>query len=76
MGAIQRLIGRDFDVRPVVLYPGWEVEAPPKILKVSVLVMNHERLSEFVLARGAVLSDTEIETVTKHLERHTARHAI
>ncbi|MGE5302750.1 MAG: nuclease-related domain-containing protein [Alphaproteobacteria bacterium] len=60
--------GHDFDVRPVIIYPGWSVEwAGPK--NRSIWVLNPKWLKAFLEHEPLRLSSDDIHLVSFHLSR-------
>ena len=60
--------GHDHAVRPVVLYPGWYVEASAR--NSSVWVLNPKALPAFIAQERSALSPEEVKLVTYHLSRY------
>jgi hypothetical protein len=61
---------RDFDVIPVLIFPGWTLKAAKA--ETGVAVLNDAMISEFFESRPAVLSDDQITNICSHLDQ-TAR---
>lgn len=61
--------GRKFEVRPIVVYPGWFINAPPNERNCSVWVLNPRALPTFVESKEPVLSQDSINLVIYHLSR-------
>jgi hypothetical protein len=64
-------IAKDYDVRPVVVFPGWYVENAKANWKTGVWVLEPKALQAFIEREPVRLSDTEIATVTHFLKRHS-----
>ena len=60
--------GRKFEVRPVVVYPGWFVE-DKRLNRRSVWVLNPKMLSAFLDHEPAQLSHDQIQLASFHLSR-------
>ena len=65
---IKESTGRDFAVRPVVLYPGWYVSHQPK--GAEVWVLNPKGLPAFLDHEQKTISPEDVFLVTYHLCRY------
>jgi hypothetical protein len=61
---------RDFDVTPVLIFPGWTLKGAKA--ETGVVVLNDAMISEFFESRPTVLSDEQITNICSHLDQ-TAR---
>jgi hypothetical protein len=61
---------RDFDVIPVLIFPGWILKGAKA--ETGVVVLNDGMISEFFEARPTVLSNDQITNICSHLDQ-TAR---
>ncbi len=61
--------GRKFEVRPVVLFPGWFVEQSPGSLK-ELWVLNPKALKAFLDREPAALSPEDVKLASFHLSRY------
>jgi len=61
---------RDFDVIPVLIFPGWTLKGAKA--ETGVIVLNDGMISEFFESRPTVLSDDQITNICSHLDQ-TAR---
>src|SRR6266480_5436096 len=61
---------RDFDVIPVLIFPGWTLKGAKA--ETGVVVLNDGMISEFFESRPTVLSDDQITNICSHLDQ-TAR---
>ncbi len=59
--------GKTIYVRPVVVYPGWWVEALPEASKAGVWVLNHEMLAKCIERERTRLSGGDIKLVSDAL---------
>lgn len=62
--------GRPFEVRPVVLFPGWFVEPAPKDIQRRVWVLNPKSLQSFLEHEVARLSEDDVALAGFHLSRY------
>ena len=60
--------GKSFDVRPVVLYPGWYVNKQPK--SAEVWVLNPKALPAFLEHERTTMSPEDVHLVSYHLSRY------
>jgi hypothetical protein len=61
---------KDFDVVPVLIFPGWTLKGAKA--ETGVVVLNDAMISEFFGSRPTVLSDEHITNICSHLDQ-TAR---
>lgn len=61
---------QDFDVTPVLIFPGWTLRGARA--ETGVIVLNDEMISEFFESRPVVLLDHQITNICSHLDQ-TAR---
>jgi len=61
---------RDFDVTPVLIFPGWTLKSAKA--ETGVVVLNDAMIFEFFESRPTVLSDDQITNICSHLDQ-TAR---
>lgn len=61
--------GRRFDVRPVVVFPGWFIEQTGQSKK-KLWVLNPKALPSFLDNEGVRLSPEDIKLASYHLSRH------
>jgi hypothetical protein len=69
-GLLQETTGRRFDVRSMVLYPGWFVKLLTRAPRLDVLVLNPKSLPGFLEKSRAKLSLEDIKLITYHLSRY------
>jgi hypothetical protein len=67
-GLIKESTGRSFEVRPVVLYPGWYVNKQPK--GAEVWVLNPKALPGFLEHEQKTMSAEDVHLVSYHLSRY------
>jgi len=60
--------GREFEVRPVVVFPGWFVQAPPAALR-KMWVLEPKALPSFLANEPNRLNETDRKLVRFHLSR-------
>jgi hypothetical protein len=65
--------GRKYDVRPVVLFPGWFVEQAPASTR-RIWVLNPKALPNFLRHEAKQLSDEEVKLAAFHLSRFIRAH--
>jgi hypothetical protein len=65
--------GKEFLVRPVVLFPGWFVERSPR--GCSVWVLNPQALPSFIQHEPIQINETDLHLATFHLARYIRTHA-
>lgn len=61
--------GQRYEVRPVVLYPGWFVESP-KGKRFDVLVMSPKALPSLLEKSRSKISESDVKTIAFNLSRH------
>ncbi len=66
---IKESTGREFDVRKVVLFPGWFVEPTAEARQSDVWVLNPKALPAFISNSGVQLSGEDVGLVSFHLSR-------
>jgi len=65
--------GKEFPVRPVILFPGWFVEPFPK--GSSVWVLNPQALPSFIQHEPSRISESDLHMASYHLARYIKAHA-
>lgn len=65
---LQDFSGRDFAVRPVVLFPGWFIEHKPGSLR-EMWVLEPKALPKFLANELTVLSEEDVRFASNHLSR-------
>jgi hypothetical protein len=65
--------GKEFQVRPVVLFPGWFVEPLPK--GSSVWVLNPQALPSFIEHEPTRINESDLHMAAYHLARYIKAHA-
>ncbi len=65
--------GKEFPVRPVVLFPGWFVEPFPK--GSSVWVLNPQVLPSFIQHEPTRINESDLHMASYHLARYIRAHA-
>jgi hypothetical protein len=65
--------GKEFPVRPVVLFPGWFVESPSR--GCSVWVLNPKALPSFIQHEPVQIKESDLHLATFHLARYIRAHA-
>ncbi len=65
--------GKEFPVRPVVLFPGWFVEPFPK--GSSVWVLNPKALPSFIQHEPIQMRESDLHLAAFHLARYIRAHA-
>lgn len=63
-------VGKEYSIRPVVVFPGWFVERASNYRKSQVWVLEPKALVKFIQNEPAVLSDAEISTISFFLKRY------
>ncbi len=66
---IKESTGREFDVKKVVLFPGWFIEPTAESKQSDVWVLNPKALPAFISNSGVQLSGEEVGLVGFHLSR-------
>jgi hypothetical protein len=65
--------GKEFPIRPVVLFPGWFVEPSPK--GSSVWVLNPQALPSFIQHEPTRINESDLHMAAYHLARYIRAHA-
>jgi hypothetical protein len=68
---LKDMTGREFAVRPVVVYPGWYVSRTNQGKGKDVWVLEPKALGKFIGNEPAQLSSSDIALVTHALKRHS-----
>jgi hypothetical protein len=66
---LQSTTGKRYSVWPVVLFPGWYIEAVGKAQD-SIWVLNPKGLPKFLANRHDSLPENELNMIAHHLSRH------
>ena len=62
--------GKDYPVRPVIVFPGWYVEPTRKEDGRGIWVLNPKALPSFIENEPVLLEQQDIMLATYHLSRH------
>lgn len=65
---IKDMLGRDYDVKPIVAFPGWFVEVDNRSLN-SLWIVNPKAIGQFIKSQPQTLTKEEKKTITYHLSR-------
>jgi hypothetical protein len=69
-GLLGETTGKRYDVRPVVVFPGWFVEPVAKSEERDVWVLNPKALPSFIEQESVTLAASEVSLVSHHLTMH------
>jgi hypothetical protein len=61
--------GKRFWVRPVVVYPGWFIEAPPEARSARVWVLEPKALAKWIENESTRIDDSDVTLIAYHLAR-------
>jgi nuclease-like protein len=61
--------GKEFQIKPVILFPGWYVESPTQANKSGIWVLNPKALPKFIEKRRDSISYNDMMMVSYHLSR-------
>ncbi|MGZ8193528.1 MAG: nuclease-related domain-containing protein, partial [Methylobacter sp.] len=67
---IHESTGRKFNIKPVVVFPGWYIEPTAEAKTSEVWVLNPKALPTFIGNSKEQLNDQEINMVSFHLSRY------
>ena len=59
--------GKDFNIKPVVLFPGWFIESENKF---KTWVLNPKAFPAFIQNQKEILNDTDVQLTAYHLSRY------
>lgn len=62
--------GKDFAVKPVIVFPGWFIEATPAAKLSPVWVLNPKALPGFLNHQPQVLAQEDVQLASYHLSRY------
>jgi hypothetical protein len=62
--------GKKITVQPIVVFPGWYIDGPPKGTKSDVWVLNPKGLPAYVERRRETLSPEDVKLLNYHLSRY------
>lgn len=65
---LERTTGRRFKVKPVVLFPGWYIEAKGKAYASDVWALNPKALPGFIKNSEKPLSPEDVKLISEHLK--------
>lgn len=66
--------GRLFEIKPVVVFPGWYVESTSEARSSEVWVLNPKALPTFIANSKANLSEENVNLAAYHLSRYVRNH--
>ncbi len=64
------ITGRKFDVKPVVVFPGWTIELTNEAKSCGLWVLNSKTLPKFIENSQDKLKPEEIEMISHHFSRY------
>lgn len=62
--------GKDFAIKPVIVFPGWFIETTPAAKSSPVWVLNPKALPGFLNHQPQVLADEDVKLASYHLSRY------
>jgi hypothetical protein len=62
--------GRDYHVKPVIVFPGWFVQPMPENLKKRIWILNPEALSSFIKNEPIRLQESDMHLAAFHISRY------
>ena len=62
--------GKDYLIRPVVLFPGWYIEPKNANSNKDVWVLNPKALSAFIENQPVILTQEDVKLAEYHMSRH------
>lgn len=65
---LKNSIGRDFDILPIIVFPGWYVES--KVALTDFRILNPKGLDKFMQNRKDELSTEDVALITNRIEMH------
>lgn len=72
---LRQSTGKEFPVKPVVLFPGWYVDAKNVAVRSDAWVLNPKALASFIPNEKKIIADEDAQMATFHLERYiTAKY--
>lgn len=67
---LEQSCGKKFNVRPVLLFPGWFIEPKVKDSQKKVWALNPKGFQTFAQNQGEQLTDDDAKLASYHLSRH------
>ncbi len=64
---LKERVRKDFDVTPVLIFPGWTLRGAKA--ETGVVVLNDDMVSDFFESRRTVLLDEQITNICSHLDQ-------
>jgi hypothetical protein len=64
---LKERLRKEFDVVPVLIFPGWTLKGAKA--ETGVVVLNDAMMSEFFESRPTVLADDQITNICSHLDQ-------
>jgi hypothetical protein len=74
-GLIHSSTGKRFEVRPVVVFPGWFIQPTAEAKHSNVWVLNPKALPSFIENSKPQISESDVHLIKSHLSRY-ARSAL
>jgi len=68
---LKEALGRDYAVRPVLLFPGWFIERTEAAKRSQVWVLEPKAFGPFLSREPAVLSDQDVSQIMFFLKRYS-----
>ncbi|SHN92742.1 hypothetical protein BHECKSOX_1332, partial [Bathymodiolus heckerae thiotrophic gill symbiont] len=75
-GLLKDSTGRQFETKPVVVFPGWYVEPTSEAKNSNVWVLNPKALPTFISNSKHRLSDDDVNMVAFHLSRYIRSYSL
>ncbi len=70
MNLIKDITGKEYEIKPVVVFPGWFVEQNKKAKTSGIWVLNPKALPAYIEDKKTIFSGDEVSLISYHLSRY------
>jgi len=67
---LKQSTGREFDIQPILAFPGWFVEKQPNLARFEPWVLNPKVIPSFIKNTKPMLSEEDVHLISYHIERY------
>jgi hypothetical protein len=62
--------GKNYNVMPVIVFPGWFVQPMPETLKKRIWILNPEALPSFIINKPKIIDESDMYLAAYHISRY------
>jgi hypothetical protein len=62
--------GKNYNVMPAIVFPGWFVQQMPETLKKRIWILNPEALPSFIINKPKIIDESDMHLAAFHISRY------